>query len=164
MFDDAPFHVGINRLVREAEHELGNLWWFERRELDDEAGRCRTSPSRSVLEELRPSRAEHEHRSLRPLAEVLDQVEQRRLRPMDVLEDRDDGVRAGQRLEQSSYGPEALGRGRGAVGDADGERDLLGGASAFSSAARSSTSPARTSSPAAWRTISASGQNVMPSP
>ena len=66
-------------------------------------------PTWALLEQVRPRRAEHQDRStVASGGEVLDHVEKRRLRPVDVLEDQHDGMLACHRLEQPPHGPEDL--------------------------------------------------------
>ena len=56
-------------------------------------------PARTELEQLRPCQREHEHRrAVAPADEVLDQVEQRRFRPVQILEQEDERPRPGHDL------------------------------------------------------------------
>ena len=70
---------------------------------------CRRPRSDALLEELRAREAEEEDRGVaRKVGEVLDQVEQRRLGPVDVLEDEDERPVVGELLEQAADREEAL--------------------------------------------------------
>ena len=69
----------------------------------------RSRPLGPPLEQLRPRRADQQHRrSLDPAQQVLDEVEERRLGAVDVLEDEHDWLLGGERLEQAPGGPEEL--------------------------------------------------------
>ena len=118
-------------------------------------------PVRSLLEELRAGDADEEDRRFPgPLREVLDQVEERGLRPVNVLEEDDQRTAAGQRREESPRRPEdllALDRGLRAADrlqEGLGERLRL-----CPSESDWSGAPA-----VSWATISRSDQKVMPSP
>src|SRR5206468_6850457 len=58
------------------------------------------APRRSSVEELRTSHAEQEDSASGSLGDVLQQIEEGRLRPVDVLEDRDEGTIGRQELEE----------------------------------------------------------------
>ena len=66
-------------------------------------------PARSAVEELGAGEADDQHGSVtHPVGEVLDQVEQRRLGPVHVLEHEDERRLAGERLDELAYRPEHL--------------------------------------------------------
>ena len=118
------------------------------------------APFRSLLEEFRAGDAdEHDRSTPSPLGEVLDQVEERGLRPVNVLEEDDQRPRAGKRREQAPRGPEdllALERGLRA---ADPLQEALGEAPGLVPFGERPLGRA-----VSWATISRSDQKVMPSP
>ena len=125
--------------------------------------RLSAAPAGSLLEQLGTGDADEEdRRTPHPLRQVLDQVEEGGLGPVDVLEEDDEGPLPGERLEQAPGGPEDLLAIARRLRDADrlleavGERPRLvsrrRGAAPFGPAAVS------------WLTISRSDQKVMPSP
>src|SRR6185436_3190744 len=62
--------------------------------------------------ELRARQVDDQEWGVRdPLGEVVDEIEQRRLGPVDVVEQQQDGPRAGEGLEQASHGPVRLAEG-----------------------------------------------------
>ena len=130
VLDDPLFHVGCDRSARELLHERGDVIRSEWLELDDEPRRGRAAPTRARLEQLAPSQAHKQDRSAGPLAEVLDEVEERRLGPMDVVENDDQRPLAGDDLQQAAYRPEGFACGGRSLGDPDdfrdAPRDLLG--------------------------------------
>ena len=71
------------------------------------------APGRAPLEQLRPGHAEEQDRCVaREVGDVLDQVEERRLAPVDVVEDDDERPLARSRLEQLAERPGDLLAGR----------------------------------------------------
>ena len=63
----------------------------------------------SILEKLRPREADHEQRHLgRAVAQVFDQVEQRRLGPVHVVEHEHGRPFRGERLQQPTHCPVRL--------------------------------------------------------
>ena len=136
------------------------------------ASRAASSPVGPLLEQLGPGRAQEEQRrAVDGSDEVLDQVEQRRLGPVDVVDDerpaaaRRRGVSSSFRTPQNSSST-----GNGSVGQADRGCEprvdvrVLAGASARELRRARRRGASSSTMPAASRTISASGQNVMPSP
>ena len=103
---------------------------------------------------------------------MLDEVEERRLGPVDVVEDDDERPPARERLEQPPDRPEALLLAGGPLGEADeladAVRDDVGLSLAVRRAREALPGPARRvsspASPAAVLTASTSGQKVIPSP
>ncbi len=72
-----------------------------------EVERCEVSvpgtPGRPLLQQLRPRQRDHEQRLVaRPIEQVLDEVEHRRVRPLHVLEGEDRRVRVGEPLEEQT--------------------------------------------------------------
>ena len=67
------------------------------------------APGRAALEQLRPGERQHvDRRVARPLEQVLDEVEQRLIRPLHVLEDEHRRVDVGQPLEEQPPGREQV--------------------------------------------------------
>ena len=100
-----------------------------RQGLEEDRGRVvlPAAPGATRVEQLRSSHADDEQRRVaHPVGDVLDQVEKRRLGPVDVVEDDDERLLLRERLEQPAHGPERLlGRAAGAV-PADDRGDPLG--------------------------------------
>ena len=71
------------------------------------AGRARSARRRP--RELRTRQVDEQQRSVRdPLAEIVDEIEQCRLGPVDVVQEQQHGPRARERLEQAAHGPVRL--------------------------------------------------------
>ena len=126
-----------------------------------------------ALVELGPSRAEDEDRQARrPVDEALDELEERVVGPVEVLEEEDERPSAGNRLDEALPGAKRLlairlaatheshqwGEARlqplGVVDSGEDLAELLG----------CSARPSDSRMPACAFTISPSAQNVMPSP
>ena len=112
-----------------------------------------------------------ERRVADPVGEVLDQLEQRLLRPVDVLEDEHERLRVGELAGPLARGPgdlllAALGLDR--LEHARGEAEQVGDGLVLAADAQLLDAPPAAGSssviPAATFTISASGQYVIPSP
>src|SRR5207248_1818451 len=68
-----------------------------------------TRPRRSELEQLGSSETDEHDRSVaRTITEMFDEIEKRRLSPVEIVDNDDDGTLARKRLEQSTRGPERL--------------------------------------------------------
>src|SRR5207247_10333120 len=81
----------------------------ERLEQDRARVELASGPAGPLVEQLGPRKAEQEHRRVAAqVDDVLDQVEQRRLGPVDVLEDGDERALPGERLEQAPHSPRGL--------------------------------------------------------
>src|SRR5205823_381950 len=81
----------------------------ERRERDRERIAFSATPAGAAVEELRTRRAEHEERrAVDPIRELVDEVEEIVVRPVQVLEDEDERALLRKCLEEPSPGPEAL--------------------------------------------------------
>ena len=73
------------------------------------AGACAVPPFREPFEQLGPAGAEQDDRDRLGMArKVLDQLEQRRLGPVRIVEEHDEGTLGGEGREQPSDRPEAL--------------------------------------------------------
>ena len=67
------------------------------------------SPHRTIVKQLGSRHAEHQDRGVaRPIRDVLDQVQEGRLAPLDVVEHDRERTRLRDRLQEPSYGPEGL--------------------------------------------------------
>jgi hypothetical protein len=102
------FKIGAQRVNEYAHFGLG-----QRRE-----GKRSLRPCRSCLEQLGPRKAEQKHRAGCLLFELLDQVEERRLGPVHILEDNDKWLPRSNRLEKPSERPVRLLERCGFVGEA----------------------------------------------
>ena len=79
-----------------------------------------------VVEELGSREANEQNRRVpRPVGDVLDEIEECRLAPLEVVEDDDERPLARLRLEQLAHGPEGLLGRPGALDEADRRRDSL---------------------------------------
>ena len=130
------------------------------------------APARVHVEQLGPREAEDQQRRLaHPAGEVLDQLEQRLLRPVDVLEHEHERLRVGELLRPLARGPRdlllaalALDRLEHARRRARAGRRPPRPRSRPCSFSCASSTGSSSEIPAAAFTISASGQYVMPSP
>src|SRR5262249_32430856 len=75
-----------------------------------ELSRCHVPPGRSFLEQLRTCKSKEEDRPLR-CREIVDQVEERGLGPMQVLEHQDERLLFGEGLEEPTNRPEGFSSG-----------------------------------------------------
>src|SRR2546427_10017006 len=78
------------------------------------------------IQEVSSCQTDDEDRTFGPLAEVLDKVEERRLRPVDVVERDHYRALACQRLEQPAHGPEGFALRGGGLDDPNELGDALG--------------------------------------
>ena len=127
------------------------------------------------LVELRPAvQSARIGRSRRPVDELVDELEQRGVRPVEVLEQQDERARRGYRLEESLPGCEgllALGLAAPPARPTSGPRrssshsaSSISATAARRACARSSSGRSDSRMPAWAFTTSPSAQNVMPSP
>ena len=105
-------------------HEARRLLRGQGRERDRRRVRLSSAPPGTAGEQLWAGRADDEQRnSRRPVDEVIDEVEQAVVRPVQVLEDEDERVLLGERFEEPPPGRErlglAVGAGLGLLGEAD---------------------------------------------
>ena len=81
----------------------------ERRERDRRRVALAASPPGAAIEKLGSSRTDqHERNAARPIRHVVDEVEQIVVGPVEILEDEDERIRLGDRLEESPPGGERL--------------------------------------------------------
>ena len=139
--------------------------------LERDRGRVRRAVQRGrVVEQLGPREAEQQDRRVAaPAGEVLDQVEEGRLRPVDVVEARRPAAARARASRAGGGPPRTSPRSTPARSpSADRAADALGDSSAASSPLRAALRSARAAiepSPRGRRARrSRSGQNVMPSP
>ena len=111
------------RTTEETHDELVGLGHAERFELDRRRRQFAAAPRRPHLQELLAADAQQKDRRFaRPVGDVLDQVEQARLRPVHVVEDEDQRPLMGQGREQPTDRPEGVVR----IGSALRQADRLG--------------------------------------
>ena len=110
-------------------HEFLALRLAERLQEDGRGVRLSAAPVGSDVEQLRAGRADQQDRRLpRPVGDVLDEVEQCRLRPVDVVDHDDERAFRRERLEQSPGRPEQLlRRARGLDRPGEREQAIRGG-------------------------------------
>ncbi len=80
----------------------------QRLELDRGRPHPPAAPTGTLLEELWSREADDEERSADPVGDVLDQLEQRLLRPVDVLEEEDERLHVGERHHHLARRPRDL--------------------------------------------------------
>src|SRR5215211_3365103 len=120
---DVVRNVGRLEQVR---HELARLVLAERLQPKHRGIDRAAEPGRPLLEQLRSRQAkQHDRYVANPADEVLEQVEQRRLGPVDVLEDEYERVALRRRLEQLAHRPERLLVPRVEAGEAERARDAV---------------------------------------
>ena len=101
--------ISVLVLADEVRDQLPALAVRERLEQDGRGVQLAARPARTNLQELRPRHAEEKERcAARPLREMLDEIEERRLCPMDVVEHDDQRVCTSQRLEEPAHRVEAV--------------------------------------------------------
>jgi hypothetical protein len=125
--------VGVDRdadLRGEGEDELGALLRRQRLELERHRAHAAAAPGRADVEQLGPGEAEQQQRRLaHPGREVLDQLEQRLLAPVHVLEDEHERLRPRELLAPRAHRPGDLLLGALALDrleHADGEPEQVG--------------------------------------
>ena len=100
-----PLTGGTGELAQELFDELRALFLRERLELDRRRANAASTPARPGVEQLGPREAEDQHRRAHPVRDVLDEVEQRRLGPVDVLEEEDQRLNVRDPLHHLARGP-----------------------------------------------------------
>ena len=120
-FLDARGHVGSDDASsQEPLEQLVRLNGRQRLEGDRRSVPLASSPRRPEVEQIGARhRDEQDRRVARPLGDVLDEIEQRRLGPVQIVEDHDQGLLVRKRLEQAPHCPEPFFCGHGRVGEAD---------------------------------------------
>ena len=94
---------------RQGSDQQRGLLGRERVEQDRGSVELAAGPAGPPVEQLRPGEAEDEHGHVpHPISQVLDQIQQRRLCPVDVLEHEQHGPLAREHLDQPAHGPENL--------------------------------------------------------
>ena len=171
--EDAVGQVGSDaRVADEVLHQHAALVGAERLELDALGVRRGGGEVGSRVEQVVAGHGDDQHGQPRDRrGQVLDQVEQGRLGPVDVLEQDDQRLARGDGLEQAAHGPEGLGGVGHGVGQPERPRHSLDDRPVSSSAGSSFSIPAWASSalapssvPVSSATMSRSGQKVRPSP
>ena len=123
---------------------------------DGAAGPRREPPGRISTNSGRPRHRTRIGCAPENESDVVEEVQERRLRPVDVVDREHERPPGGRGLEQAPHGPERLvGLHRRAVAEADARSTERVSAS---SPSRSAAIPASGCSPPTWRTISASGR------
>ena len=108
LHDPCP-RLRVQLLDAERVDEAPRLALGQRVEREQAPAGARRRPVGMGLEQLGPGEAQEQDRP--PAGEagdVVEEIEQCRLRPVHVFEDREQGTVAGGRLEQSAHGPEGL--------------------------------------------------------
>ena len=119
--------LGQRRPPEEVVDEALRLRLGQRLEEDRRGVELPSAPGRAQVEELGAREADEEDgRVPRPVGDVLDEVEERRLAPVDVVEDDHDRPPAREDLEQVPHGPEALLGRADLASEADEPRHELG--------------------------------------
>ena len=103
-----PLAGSTGQLAQQLLDELRALLVRQRLELDRGRTHATSAPARTCVEQLWPGQAEDEHRRAHPVGDVLDQIEQRRLGPVDVLEEEDERLDVGDALHHLARGPRDL--------------------------------------------------------
>ena len=168
--DRAGGRLGQGYRAGQGGQQLGRLGVAERLQQQGGGVQLAPGPAGPVLQELGPG---HGHQqdggAAAVVGHVLDQVEQARLGPVEVVEHHHQRPPGGQQLQQPPERPgRLLGRGRGGVqpdqlGDPGGDPLAVPLGSGLGSSSRRSLAVASaggsvSAMPAAWRTISATGQ------
>ena len=109
---------GKERAIEQGGKQAGDLLVRERGQGERRGVGLPPAPARSTGEQLRAGRADDEHRNVPgPLDEMVDEVEQAVVRPLQVFEDEHEWAQIRERLEEAAPGGEglvaAIGRGVG---------------------------------------------------
>src|SRR5439155_6625692 len=97
------------RTLEQAGDQPSGLLVGQRRKRDGQGVPLPSAPPGPAIEQLRPRGAEHEERdSVDPVRELVDEVEEIVIGPMEVLEHQHERSRLGKRLEKASPRREAL--------------------------------------------------------
>ena len=91
------------RSVAQRCDQLRGLLVRQRRERNRGGVDLAATPAGTAFEQFPPGRAEDQDRNVgHPVGEVLDEIEQPVVRPLNVLEDEDERMLLGQRLEEAA--------------------------------------------------------------
>ena len=97
------------RAAEEVRHELGGLAVAQSLEEHGRRVELAAAPARALVEELRTCEADEQNRRFAgPIGEVLDEVEERRLGPLEVVEEGDQRPRPALGLEEAADRPGRL--------------------------------------------------------
>ncbi len=125
--EDSPAHDGIERLVRaESVEQRRRLGRRQRVEHGRRAAEAPAAPVRPHVEQVGSREAEHEDRPVAELDERLDEVEERRRRPVHVLEDKEKRTLPREVREQAARREGRVFGVRRAGLEPDGGGELLG--------------------------------------
>ena len=100
-----PLARRTGELAQQLLDELRALLLGEGLQLDRRRAHAAAAPAGPRVEELGPGQAEDEHRCAHAVRDVLDQVEERRLRPVDVLEEQDQRLHVCDAVHHLARGP-----------------------------------------------------------
>ena len=101
---------GEHRSLEQLREEPRRLLVRERGERDRRRVQLAAAPAGPAFEQLRPSGRDDEQRDVpHPVDELVDEVEQALVRPLQVLEDHDERALLGERLQEAPPGGERLG-------------------------------------------------------
>ena len=103
-----PLARRAGELIEQLLDELRALLLGQRIELDRGRAHAAPAPAGARVEELGPREAEDQDRRANPVGDVLDEVEQRRLGPVDVLEEQDQRLYVGDALHDLARRPRDL--------------------------------------------------------
>ena len=97
------------RSAQEAPDQLCGLLVGQRGERERRGVELAAAPARAAFEELGPRRRDDEQRDVRhPVDELVEEVEEALVRPVDVLDDDDERTLLGETLEEAAPGGEGL--------------------------------------------------------
>ena len=118
--DDAAALVFVDGVAGEVGDERSGVVAVERTESQRRDAGLRVGPRRPFIEQVRACDREQKNRCIvRPRSEVLDEVEEGRLGPVDVVEDHHERALAREGLERAPHGPGGVACGRGHLATAD---------------------------------------------
>ena len=100
--------VRTRELAHELLDEVGALLLGERLDLDRRRPHPASSPARPCVEQLGPRQTDDEQRRPHAVGEVLDEIEQGRLRPVDVFEQEDERLDVGDPFHHLAGSPRDL--------------------------------------------------------
>ena len=109
-FEQGLLDVGRqHRAVEQGGHQPGGLDVGQRLERDRRGIELAATPVRAPSKQLRSGRADHQHRHVgHPVGELVDEVEQAVVGPLEILEDEDERALCGEFLEEAPPGCEGL--------------------------------------------------------